>query len=267
MGLPRHLVFALASLVLLGSLCAGVSAAPGAAPVPVPEKITVFAAASLKESLDAVATRWTQLSGQDVVVSYAASSALARQVEQGAPAHVFISADEEWMDYLQQRALVDPASRYDLVGNQLVVIAPADSPQQALALDAAGLRAALGEKGRLAVAETSAVPAGRYARTALERRGLWATVQARLAQGDNVRAALAFVARGEAPLGVVYATDAKAEPRVRVVARFDAADHPAIVYPAARVTSADATQVDGFLVFLRGEEARRVFDAAGFTMP
>jgi molybdate transport system substrate-binding protein len=235
-----------------------------ASPAMATGRLTVFAAASLQESLDTIAGLWTERSGQTVVISYAASSALARQIEQGAPADVFVSADLEWMDYLQARRRIDPATRVALVRNRLVVIAPAATGPATLALAANDLRAALGPKGRLALAETTGVPAGRYARQSLEALRLWDAIAGRLAEADNVRAAMAFVARGEAPLGIVYATDAKAEPRVRVVAEIPAASHAAIVYPAARVVPAQAAQADGFLRFLSGPEARAVFERAGF---
>ena len=249
-----------AMLVLLAFPCTASGPAPG--------KITVFAAASLKESLDALGARWKQRGGHEVVIAYAASSALAKQIEQQAPADIFISADREWMDYLQVRGLVVASSRFDLAGNRLVLVAPATSALATLSLASPQpMLAVLGRDGRLAVAETVAVPAGRYAREALERRGLWRAVETRLAQAGNVRAAMAFVARGEAPLGIVYFTDAKAEPKVRVVATFDPRDHAAIVYPAARVSGSRAAQADGFLAFLRSREARRVLRRAGFTMP
>jgi len=229
--------------------------------------ITVFAAASLKESLDAVAAQWTLKSGQKVAVSYAASSALAKQIEQQAPADIFISADREWMDYLQTRHLIERSSRRDLVGNQLVLIAPASSALQSVSLrDSEAMLSALGD-GRLAVAETSSVPAGRYAKQSLSRIGLWDGVAPHLAQAENVRAAMAFVARGEAPLGIVYATDAKAEPKVRVVAVFPDASHDEIIYPVARVSRSDAASTDDFLKFLQGGAARKIFKQAGFRIP
>ncbi len=241
------------------------AALPALAKSPAPPTVTVFAAASLKESLDAVAARWQVRTGQKVVVSYAASSALARQIEQGAPADVFISADTQWMDYLEQGRLVDAGTRFTLVGNALVLIAPADSPLRSLRLDADSVGRALGD-GRLAVADTNSVPAGRYARQSLQYLKLWAALEARLAPADNVRAAMAFVARGESPLGIVYATDARAEPKVRVVAQLPAASHAPIVYPAARVTDSAATKSQRFLAFLRGREARAIFRDAGFSV-
>ncbi|MFZ2753827.1 MAG: molybdate ABC transporter substrate-binding protein [Lysobacteraceae bacterium] len=227
--------------------------------------ITVFAAASMKESLDEVAAAWTRHSGQEVRVSYAGSSALARQIEQGAPADLFISADLEWMDHLQQRNLIDPNSRAELVGNQLVLIAPVASPLKSVNLaDRAALATALGG-GRLAVADTAGVPAGRYAMQSLKYLKLWDGVSTRLAQSENVRAAMAFVARGESPLGIVYSTDAQAEPKVKVVARFPNASHAPIVYPVARVSTSAAASSTGFLRFLRSREAQRIFNRYGFT--
>lgn len=229
--------------------------------------LTVFAAASLHESLDLVVAAWTRQSGQKVVVAYAASSALARQIEAGAPADVFISADREWMDYLRTRKLVADDSVFDLVGNRLVLIVPVSSALESIALDqsAAWLQALADH--RLAVAETASVPAGRYARQALTTLGVWDTLVPRLAQADNVRAAMAFVARGEAPLGIVYATDAAAEPRVRVVAEFAAASYDRIVYPAAVVAAGNHAASEGFVDFLRQDAARAIFARAGFTRP
>lgn len=251
---------ALLSCLLALTLCA--LPAHGA----VPQRLTVFAAASLQESLDAAAKLWTGRSGQPVVVSYAGSSALARQIEQGAPADVFVSADLAWMDHLQERGLIDPATRSLLARNRLVLVAPSSSAA-AVSLRAGELRAALGTDGRLALAQTAGVPAGRYARQALQSLGLWNEVRDRLAESDNVRAALAYVARGEAPLGIVYATDAQAEAKVRVLARIPPEHHETIVYPMARVASADAAHADGFLHFLAGPEARAVFARAGFETP
>ena len=227
--------------------------------------LTVFAAASLQESLDAVAKAWDAQGGRHVVVSYAASSVLARQIEQGAQADVFISADADWMDYLQDRKQIEPASRFVLVRNALVLIAPINSTTRTVDLNSLpSVLTALGQ-GRLAVAETASVPAGRYAKQALERLKLWAVLSTHLAQGDNVRAALEYVARGEASLGIVYLTDARAEPRVRIVAVFAGKTHAPIVYPAARMTTADAKTAADFLAFLRAPQAVAIFHRAGFA--
>ncbi len=228
-----------------------------------PRPITVFAAASLKESLDEAAAAWTKRSGQKVSISYAGSAALAKQIEQGAPADVFISADSEWMDYLQQGKLIDVGTRTNLVGNRLVVIAPTASALRTLSLKPAAVRQALGY-GRLAMAEIALVPAGRYGKQALTTLGLWDAVSGQLAQADNVRAAMAFVSRGEAPLGIVYATDAQAEPKVRVVAAIPGRTHDLIVYPVARVAKTPPAATKGFLTFLHGDKAKAIFKRAGF---
>lgn len=239
----------------------------GAAPAQAQgEPVTVFAAASLKNALEEIAGPFTARTGIPVRFSFAASSALARQIEAGAPADLFASADLEWMDYLTERRQIAPGTRVDLLGNRLVVVAPADSAVRDLPLTADAIRAAVGT-GRIATGEVTSVPVGRYAKAALERLGLWAEVQPRLAQAENVRAALAFVSRGEAPLGIVYETDARADPRVRVVAAFPADSHAPIVYPFA--ATAQARQAEGarrFLAHLSGREARAVFEAQGFTM-
>ncbi|MBS0194690.1 MAG: molybdate ABC transporter substrate-binding protein [Proteobacteria bacterium] len=228
--------------------------------------LAVFAAASLKESLDGVEHAWEAAGHPKFVVSYAASSALARQIEQGAPADVFISADNRWMDYLQERKLIEPASRFALVRNALVLVAPARSSLQSLDLARkSDVLAALGD-GRLAVAETTSVPAGVYAKQAMLKLGWWDAVAAHLAQGENVRATLEFVARGDTPLGIVYVTDARVEPRVKVLAAFAANTHEPIVYPAARTAQAmDAKLAAELLAFLRGKQAQAIFRDAGFA--
>ena len=226
--------------------------------------LTVFAAASLRESLDAVAQGWEAQGHGKVVLSYAASSSLAKQIEQGAPADVFVSADGEWMDYLQDRKLIEPASRFVLVRNALVLVAPATSALKSLDPSQHGaLLAALG-KDRLAVAETSSVPAGKYARQSLEKLGLWGDLSARLAQGENVRAALEYVARGDTPLGIVYLTDARAEPRVKVLATFADRTHAPILYPAARTIGAEPKSAAAFLAYLRSKQSVVIFRRADF---
>lgn len=238
----------------------------GVAPARAGDELLVFAAASLQEGLDDAAAGWAARSGQRVRVSYAGSAALARQVERGAPVDVFVAADAAWMDYLQVRGLVDPASRFDLAGNSLVLVAPRDTVGP-LALTPDALEKALGPRGRLAVADTTSVPAGRYARQALQAMGLWHGVRGHLAQTDSVRAALAFVARGEAPLGIVYATDARVEPRVVVVARFPPGSHAPVRYPVARASAAPAGRSQGFLAYLQGDEVRAALRERGFDPP
>lgn len=240
--------------------------APGLASGRAGDELLVFAAASLQEAMDEAGAAWQSRSGQRVRVSYAGSAALARQVERGAPVDVFVSADAAWMDYLQARGLVDPESRFDLAGNALVLVAPRDRTGD-VALEPAALAAALGPRGRLVLADTGSVPAGRYARQSLASLGLWQGLQERIAETDSVRGALAFVARGEAPLGIVYATDARVEPRVVVVARLPPGSHEAVRYPVARVRAAPAGRSAGFLAFLQGEQVRDALRARGFLAP
>ena len=230
-------------------------------------ELLVFAAASLTNALEALGPIYTQQTGQPVKFSFAASSALARQLEAGASADVFLSADIEWMDYVQGRDLIVRASRRDLLGNRLVLIAPKDS---SVALEIApgfALAKALGARGRLATGDPDYVPVGKYARSALMSLGVWNEVANRLVRADNVRTALAFVARGEAPLGIVYTTDAKIEPGVRVLGTFPADTHPPITYPVAVVRGAHPG-ADRFARFLGEDAARQKFTEFGFlTLP
>lgn len=248
-------------LTALAALCLAAPLASQAQPTPV----TVFAAASLKNALDEVGAAFTAKTGEPVRFSYAASSALARQIEQGAPADVFISADSDWMDYAAQRGLIVPESRRSLLTNHLALIAPADSKVRVRIGKGMALAAALGD-GRLAVAGPD-VPAGKYARASLTALGAWDSVAGKLAPADNVRAALLFVARGETPLGIVYDTDATVEPKVRIVGLFPDASHPPIVYPGA-LTAKNIDPGDGaaFLGYLQGPEAAAVFRKYGFIV-
>jgi len=225
----------------------------------------VFAAASLKEALDAVDADFAKESGKQPVPSYAASSTLAKQIEQGAPADVFISADEDWMNYLAERKLIKPDTRFDLLGNTLVLIAPKDSELTAKIAPGFPLAALIGD-GHLAMANTDSVPAGKYGKAALEKLGVWDTVKDKVAQADNVRAALVLVARGEAPLGIVYATDARAEPNVKVLDTFPEETHPPIIYPAAELAGASSPEAPALLAYLKSASARAIFEARGFTV-
>lgn len=227
--------------------------------------VTVFAATSLKNALDDAVKRYEIKTGRKVVVSYAASSALAKQIELGAPADIFFSADLDWMDALQKKNLIDVASRHTLLGSTLVLIAPKASAISLPMEKNLPLLRALGPGGRLAMASVDSVPAGRYGKAALTYLGVWDAVAKRVAQADNVRAALAFVAKGEAPLGIVYGTDARAEPAVRVVATFPAESHPEILYPVALVADAKPDARD-FLDFLLSPEAAPAFEAQGFSV-
>jgi molybdate transport system substrate-binding protein len=228
-------------------------------------EVLVFAAASLKNALDEAATSYEAETGDEVKVSYAASSALAKQIEQGAPTHVFISADLDWMDHLDQRGLIARESRTNLLRNSIVLVASGDAATGGIALaPGLDLAPALGADGRLAVADVAAVPAGKYAKAALEQLGAWEGVRDRLAQAENVRAALALVSRGEAPLGIVYRTDAAADPNVKVVGAFPEGSHPPVVYPVALTTEGQAAA--GFLAFLKGPSARAAFERQGFAV-
>jgi|SRR5579859_1087966 len=244
----------LALVATFGAIPAG--AQPSAAPV------TLFAAASLKNAMDDVVAAFTARTHVPARASYGASSALAKQVEQGAPADVFISADVDWMDYLAKRNLIAPGSRIDLLSNHLALIAPADSKVALRIRPGLPLAAALGPD-RLAIAGPE-VPAGRYARASLTALGAWPSVQDKLAQAESVRAALAFVARAETPLGIVYDTDAKVEPKVRIVGLFPDSSHPPIIYPAALVGASRNPNGAAFLRFLRGREATAIFHRYGF---
>lgn len=226
--------------------------------------VTIFAAASLKNALDAVIASARRATGISAVVSYGASSTLAKQIEAGAPAQIFISADQDWMDHLERSNALMAGTRRNLLGNSLVLIAPKEQTAAVRIVPGFPLAAMLGG-GRLAVAETTSVPAGKYTKAALLHLGVWAFVEHRLAQAANVRAALALVARGEAPLGIVYATDAAAEPAVRVVATFPAVSHPAIVYPVALTATADAGVASDLFAYLTSEEAGTIFARYGFT--
>lgn len=228
--------------------------------------VTVFAAASLKNALDVAVTAYKSKTGKAVTVSYAGSSQLAKQIEAGAPADIFFSADLDWMDYLAKKDLIDDASRVTLLGNTLVLVAPKDSTASITIAKDFPLLAALGADGKLAMASVASVPAGKYGKAALTSLGVWTAVEPRVAQADNVRAALAFVAKGEAPFGIVYGTDAKAEPAVKVVATFPEDSHPPIVYPVARLKTSANPDAKTFLDWLISPEARPSFEAQGFAI-
>lgn len=222
----------------------------------------VLAASSMQESLTAAADEWTAAGHPRPVISFAASSALARQIESGADADLFISADEQWMDSVEKAGRLTPGSRHDLVGNSLVLIGPSGS--KPIALEVAPMMTALGG-GRLAMADPDSVPAGRYGKAALQSLGLWPALESRLARAENVRAALALVERGEAPLGIVYATDAKASNKAQPVAVIPVDSHPAIVYPMALLSNASADAKD-FADFLLSPRGQAIFAAHGFTV-
>jgi molybdate transport system substrate-binding protein len=247
----RHFLAAFAAAIAVAAL-------PQAA-VAQEKSITVFAAASLKNALDEVD------SGIKVIASYAASSSLMKQIEQGAPADVFLSADIDWMDYGIKHNLIKNDTRKDLLGNRLVLIAPKDSKIGNVTIAPGFDLAALVGSGRIATGDVRAVPAGLYAKAALEKLGIWPSVESKIAMAENVRAALVLVARGEAPLGIVYETDAKVDPSVKIIGVFPEDSHPPIIYPVAMTKNAkpDAAQ---YLAFLTTPEAKAVFERYGFRV-
>jgi molybdate transport system substrate-binding protein len=232
--------------------------------------LVIFAAASLKNALDEIAFGWKDSGKPAPKISYAASSALAKQMEQGAPADLFISADLDWMDYVEKKDLIQKGTRVNLLGNKIVLIAPRDSRTTVDVKPGFDLAKALnGEKGaggKLAMANVDSVPAGKYGKAALEKLGAWNGVKDKIAQAENVRAALLLVARGEANLGIVYSTDAAAEPNVKIVGTFPAGSHPPIIYPAALTKGTKSPDAKAFLDLLKSTKARPTFEQQGFEV-
>jgi len=254
----------LRALALFAAMLAIAPIAPARAQDKPP--LLVFAAASLKNALDEIGAAWTRTSNIQVRVSYAASPTLAKQIEQGAPADLFISADRDWMDFVEGKKLIRAGTRHDLLSNAIVLIAPKASTTTGVTVAPGFPLAHLLGGGRLALASVATVPAGKYAKAALEKLGVWASVEKQLAEAENVRAALAFVARGEAPLGIVYATDAAAEPSVKIIGRFPADSHPPIVYPMATIAESKHPAADALRRYLAGPEAKAIFEQHGFTV-
>ncbi len=255
---PLRYIAGLLAAVLLGLAAPAPAAAQSG-------NVLVFAAASLKEALDGVAARWRKETGKTAVISYAASPALARQIEQGAPAEIFISADLDWMDHLAGKALIKAETRSNLLGNRLVLIASKTSPAAVRIGPGFPLASLLGD-GRLAMADVRAVPAGKYGKSALEALGVWNDVAGRVVQAENVRVALILVARGEAPLGIVYRTDAVADPSVKVIGTFPEESHPPILYPVALIAGAAHPDAAAFLAYIKSAAARPLFAASGFSV-
>src|SRR5882757_5910422 len=249
--------FSLSTLAFVVALAALPARAQNAA-------LTAFAAASMKNAVDDINAAFTKATGIKAVSSYAASSALAKQIESGAPADLFASADLEWMDYVAGKKLIKDDTRVNLLGNRLVLIAPKDSKINSVTIGPGFDLARLAGDGRIATGDVRAVPVGKYAKAALEKLGAWAAAQRKFAMAENVRAALTLVARGEAPLGIVYETDAKIEPGVKIIGRFPADSHPPIIYPVAATTTAKAETVD-YLAFLRSSPAKVILEKYGFT--
>jgi molybdate transport system substrate-binding protein len=252
----------LAATILVGTIVLAFVAAPAVAQT---HDILVFGAASLKDALDDIDAQYLRQSGKKVVASYAASSALAKQIEASAPADIFISADLDWMDYLAERKLIKPETRKNLVGNALVLIAPASSTIKLTIAPNFPLAQTLGNE-RLAMADPRAVPAGKHGQAALEKLGVWSSVAGKVAAAENVRATLLLVARGEAPLGIVYATDAFADKSVKIIGEFPPDTHPPIIYPVAAVAGSSNPAVASYLDFLQGPIAKAAFEKQGFKV-
>jgi molybdate transport system substrate-binding protein len=261
MATRRNLVLGLtAALVGLAMIFAAPSPPLGAQ-----EKLTIFAAASLKNALDDVNAAWQADGGEPATISYAASSTLAKQIEQGGPADIFISADLDWMKYLSDKSLTKKDTEVQLLGNRIVLIGPKDSTVSVKIAPGFPLAELLGD-GKLAMADVKSVPAGKYGKAALEALGVWASVEGKVAQSENVRAALKLVSSGEAPLGIVYQTDAAADPNVKVLDMFPENTHPPIVYPAAVIASSRNPGAGKFVKYLQSAKAKALFEKQGFTI-
>ncbi|HTO66744.1 MAG TPA: molybdate ABC transporter substrate-binding protein [Bradyrhizobium sp.] len=226
--------------------------------------LTVFAAASMKNALDDIDAAFTAKTGVKISASYAASSTLAKQIEQGAPADIFVSADTDWMDYATSKKTINEPTRINLLGNSIVLIAPKDSKIDNVAIGPGFDLAKLAGDGKIATGDVKSVPVGKYAKAALEKLGAWQAAEPKFAMADSVRAALTLVARGEAALGIVYATDAKVEPGVKVVGTFPADSHPPIIYPVAATTTAKP-EANAYLDYLHSSAAKAVLEKYGFT--
>jgi molybdate transport system substrate-binding protein len=250
--------FAIAATVCL-------SLAGAAAPAAAQEKVTVFAAASMKNALDAADKAWSTESGKQVTASYAASSALAKQIEAGAPADIFISADLDWMKYVSDKKLVKEDTKSNWLANRIVIVAAKDNAKPIEVKQGFDL-AALLKGGKLAMGEPNSVPAGKYGKAALEKLGVWSSVEKSVASAESVRAALALVSRGEAPYGIVYQTDAAADPGVAVVGTFPEDTHPPIIYPIAILTDSKSPDAAAYLQFLKSPKAAPFFEKEGFTV-
>ena len=257
MGVTRRIVL---SMALGAALASPIAQATAQSRV-----VLVFAAASLKNALDEVAAGWQRDTGKKAVASYAGSNALVKQIENGAPADVFMSADLDWMDYGEKHGLIRPGTRVNLLGNRIVLIAPKGSTVSVEIGNGFDLAAALAG-GRLAMGNVDAVPAGKYGKAALEKLGAWDGVKDRVAQAESVRAALVLVARGETPLGIVYRTDAASDPGVSIVGAFPEDSHPPIIYPVALTKDSGNPDAAGFLKYLRSPAARSAFERQGFTV-
>lgn len=251
--------------LLLKFVVAAFAMFPLALPASAAEKVTVFAAASLKNALDAANAEWSKQTGNGTTVSYAASSALAKQIAAAAPADLFISADLAWMDYVAKKKLIKDDTRVNLLGNRIVLVAPKDKATAVEIKDGFDLAGLVGD-GKLAMGAVESVPAGKYGKAALEKLGVWASVEGKVAGAESVRAALALVSRGEAPYGIVYQTDAAADPGVAVVGTFPEDSHPPIIYPVAILSESQSAAAGAYLDFLKSDKAAPFFTEQGFSI-
>lgn len=229
------------------------------------DNVTVFAAASMKNALDAANAEWQKETSKETTVSYAASSALAKQIEAGAPANIFISADLDWMNYLAEKKLIREETRANLLGNRIVLVAPKGKAELVEIKEGFDLSGLIGD-GKLAMGEVNSVPAGKYGKAALEKLGVWSTLESKVAGAESVRAALALVSREEAPYGIVYQTDAVADPGVTIVGTFPEDTHPPIIYPIALLAESQNADAAAYLDFLKSSKAVPLFEAQGFTV-
>lgn len=257
--LLRRSLLCLAAAALAALPLSAVSASASA------DDVVVFAAASLKNALDDVATAYKAETGKTVKINYAGSNVLAKQIEAAAPADIFFSADTDWMDYLEERNLIQKDTRRTLLGNKIVLVAPKDSTATIALAPGAKLADLLGADGKLAMANVDSVPAGKYGKAALTTLGIWDSVVSHVVQTDNVRAALTFVAQGEAPLGIVYQTDANAEPKVKVIAAFPDDSHPPILYPIALTAASRNPDAKAFFAFIQSDKAKAAYEKQGFV--
>ncbi|NTE87318.1 molybdate ABC transporter substrate-binding protein [Agrobacterium rubi] len=262
MGILRRTLIRTTLVAVIGSVLAitGLSA-----PAFAQDKVTVFAAASMKNALDAANAEWAKETSNEATVSYAASSALAKQIEAGAPADLFISADLAWMDYVAGKKLIKDDTRTNLLGNRLVLVAPADKATPVDIKQGFDLGELVGD-GKLAMGAVDSVPAGKYGKAALEKLGVWSSVEGKVAGAESVRAALVLVSRGEAPYGIVYQTDAAADPGVKIVGTFPQDSHEPIIYPVAILSESKSPAAAAYLDFLRSAKAAPFFEKQGFTI-
>jgi len=251
--------------LLLKLVVAAFAALPLALPAAAADKVTVFAAASMKNALDAANAEWQKETGNETAVSYAASSALAKQIEAAAPADLFISADLAWMDYVAEKKLIKEDTRSNLLGNRIVLVAPKDKAETVDIKEGFDLAGLVGD-GKLAMGAVDSVPAGKYGKAALEKLGVWPSVEGKVAGAESVRAALALVSRGEAPYGIVYQTDAAADPGVAIVGTFPEDSHPPIIYPVAILADSQSPAASAYLDFLKSDKAAPFFTEQGFTV-